>query len=82
VLALSSVAAILAVVTGGVVQRPMATRLQVLAGEVQGSGAPPRPAQMGEMQRLQRRITRISLWIALLLIVAVVGMASARYVRI
>src|SRR5213594_1315645 len=48
VLALSSVAAILAVVTGGVVQRPMATRLQVLAGEVQGSGAPPRPAQMGE----------------------------------
>jgi len=82
VLALSSVAAILAVVTGGVVQRPMATRLQVLAGEVQGSGAPPRPAQMGEMRRLQRRISSISLWIVLLLIVAVVGMASARYVRI
>lgn len=81
VLALSGVAAILAVVIGGVVQRPMATRLQALAGGVQASGAPPTPAQMKEMQRLQRRLGTISLWIALLLIVAVVGMASARYVR-
>src|SRR5437879_10837372 len=41
VLALSSVAAILAVVTGGVVQRPMARRVQGLAGGRRGARAPP-----------------------------------------
>jgi len=81
VLALSGVAAILAVVIGGVVQRPMATRAQVLAGELQRSGAPPTSTQMGEMQGLQRRIRGTSLWITVLLIVAVVGMSIARYIR-
>src|SRR2546427_11545825 len=56
VLALSSVAAILAVVTGGVAQRPMANRLQALAGEGQRSGTPPRPEPVGEMRIRQSRI--------------------------
>lgn len=81
VLALGGLAAILAVVAGVFVQRPAATRLGVLAGQIQKSDAPPEPAHMGEMRVLQQRLGRISLWIVLLLIVAVVAMSSARYVR-
>lgn len=82
VLAVGSLAAILAVVAGAVVQRPGATRLGVLAGQIQKAGAPPTPAQTREMQLLQQRIGRISQWIVLLLIVAVVAMSGARYIRL
>jgi len=81
VLALGGLAAILAVVAGGALQRPTAARLGVLSSEIQRSGTAPTPAQMNEMQTLQHKVTRSSLWIVVLLILAVVSMSSARYVR-
>lgn len=80
-LTVGGLASILAIVIGSVVQRPAVTRLQALARAGQGSGAAPTSAQMGEMQKLQQRISRSSLWVTVLLIVAVVGMSTARYVR-
>lgn len=80
-LALGGLAAVLAVVAGGLLQRPTATRLGALAGEIQRSGAAPTPAQRSEMQTLQQRVGRSSKWIVLLLALAVVSMAIARYIR-
>lgn len=81
-LTLGSLAALLTFVVFGVVQRPLVMRLQALAGEVQRSGASPMQAQMAEMQSLQHRMRGVALWSTLLLLIAVLAMSSARYIRL
>ena len=61
------------------VSRPAIRRVAELSKLVVASGGPPSPAQMAEIQALQARMTRGGRWLAVLLGIAVVAMAIARY---
>jgi hypothetical protein len=61
------------------VSRPAIMRVAALAKEMMAAGGPPTPAQMGEIQALQARITQGGRWLAALLGIAVTAMAVARY---
>jgi len=70
--ALSGIAAIL---VGGMVQRPTAGNIQRLGASVAATGAPPTPEQAAELGQLQTRMGAAASTTALLVAVAVVGMA-------
>jgi len=72
-----SVAGLLAFVYGIAVNAPTARRLASLAGSLRASGGPPAPGSAEEMQRLQRRLTKAGNIVAVLLAIAVLGMAAA-----
>lgn len=79
VLTIGALAAIAALGVGLSVTRPSARRLMALMGQVAASGAPPAPevaAEMGAIQARMKTAARISL---VLLVIAVLGMATARY---
>lgn len=61
------------------VSRPAIMRVAALAKEMMAAGGPPTPAQMGEIQALQARITQGSQRLAAMLGIAVIAMATARY---
>ena len=78
-LTIGMVCAITAMAIGGSVTRPSVRRMLALGRQVAESGAPPTPEVAAELGAIQTRLkvaARISL---ALLIVAVVCMASARY---
>jgi hypothetical protein len=70
----------LAAILGVVVNFPTARRLTALAARVQGSGRPPAPEETAEMRRLQARLGRATTVAAVLLVLATLAMAVARYV--
>ena len=72
-----AVAAIFAFVLGFAVVRPLVVRMGGL-GQAMASGQPS-PAQIEEMGSIQRRLRSISTLNVVLLLIAVVAMASARY---
>jgi uncharacterized membrane protein len=72
--------AIVALTIGITVNAPIAKRLSVLAGQVQAKGGPPTPEQAAEMQRLQKRLGGVLPLVTVLLVLATVAMALARYV--
>jgi hypothetical protein len=74
-LAIGALAAILAIVLGIALQRPTATKLQELGARLAGAGGPPTAEQGAEMGRLQARLTSLGSMLAILLVVAVAGMA-------
>ncbi len=57
---------------------PLAARLAALSKEIQAAGGPPTPQQQELLRSLQERLTRITRWEVALMVVAVLGMASAR----
>jgi len=69
----------IAAVIGFTVQFRSTTRLEVLGKTVQGSGAPPTPAQAQEILLLQGRLRASGRWLAGLLAITVLAMATARY---
>jgi uncharacterized membrane protein len=73
------VAAILAFVFGLILVKPAMDRMGTLGQSIAMSGGPPTDAQVSEMQRLGSRLTLIGQLNLLLLIVAVVAMAAARF---
>ena len=73
-------ATIVAAVFGIVVARPTAMRIQQLAGEMQAGGGPPSADQSAQMKALQAKMLRGSQIVAVLLLLAVAAMATARYV--
>jgi hypothetical protein len=79
-LSIGALAAIVALIYGLVVQRPVGTRMATLAAEVDAAGGVPNEAQMAEMPGLQARLVRGLRIIAVLLLIAVACMAMARYV--
>lgn len=79
ILGLGGLLGILAVVLGMAIVTPTAKRLGELAA-MQGSGGPPAPAQVTEMQTLQARMARFMSIVAVLLLLATAAMAIARYV--
>ena len=78
---IGSVAGILAFLEGLMVQMPSANRMAALQKEILAAGGAPSPAQMEEMHVLQEKISHASRLGALLMLVAVLGMAMARELR-
>jgi len=61
-----------------VYQKPAAKRMSAVGQEIQASGGPPTPEQMAEIQAQQKKLSQGALWSAILLAVAVIGMALSR----
>lgn len=79
VLGVGAVAAIIAGGIGGGVVGRVGNKMMELGSRIQASGAPPTDAQKAEMDSYQRRIRGAFRIIAILLLIAVAAMASARY---
>lgn len=79
-LTIGGLAGLLAAVSGGLTGSA-GMRLGALMKQIETKGGPPTPDQLAELQGLQKRMRSVSLWTAILLLVAVVAMALARYVR-
>ncbi len=75
---IGSLAGILAFLLGLIVQMPASARMAALQKEIQAAGGPPKPSQMEELHVLQDRISNASRWGAVLMVIAVLGMAIAR----
>ena len=80
VFGLGGIAALVALIIGLVVNRPVGMRLGALAAEIGAAGGRPTAEQTSEMQRLQARVAGASRIIVVLLMVAVTAMALGRYV--
>jgi uncharacterized membrane protein len=74
-----AVAAIVAFLIGAVLVRPASDRMAALGAAVQTAGGPPSDEQAAEMQRLGGRLRALGGLTAVLLIVATLAMATARY---
>jgi hypothetical protein len=80
-LTIGSVAGLLAFFLGLVVNGPTAKKIARLGQEMQANAGPPISGQIAAMQALQARLRTAGVVDALLLAVAVAGMAIASYVR-
>jgi uncharacterized membrane protein len=80
VFGVGGVLAIAAAALGMAVNTPAAKRLGALTAHLQSAGRPPAPEELAEVQRLQARLARATLVAALLLVLATVAMAVARYI--
>jgi uncharacterized membrane protein len=74
-LAIGALAAIVAIVLGIGFQRPTGSKLQALGATLASAGGPPTAEQGAEMGRLQARMSKFGSILAILLVVAVAGMA-------
>lgn len=72
--------AIAAFALGLVAVKPRVDRLAELGGHIQAGGGPPTVEQLGEIQHIGEALRRAGTADVLLLTIAVVAMASARYV--
>jgi len=79
-LTIGAVAAIVTFILGLAVTRPTLLRMGTLGQEIQSAGGPPKPEQMAAMQALQKRLATVGRIGAALLVIAVIGMAVARYI--
>ncbi|MEO7501097.1 MAG: hypothetical protein ABIW94_00530 [Gemmatimonadaceae bacterium] len=78
-LGVGAVAAIIAGGIGGAVIGRVGERMAALGATIQASGGPPNDAQKAEMESYQRRMRSTFRIIAVLLIIAIITMAGARY---
>lgn len=72
-------AGLIAFVVGYLVSGRAARRMGQMGKTVQASGQPPSPEQQEEMARLQGRMAAGGRWVAILLVIAILGMSSAQY---
>ncbi|MGH2626133.1 MAG: hypothetical protein ACRDHY_05730 [Anaerolineales bacterium] len=72
-------AGLIAFVVGILVSGRAGRRMGELGKALQASGQPPSADQQEEMKRLQGRISAGGRWVAILLVIAVLGMSSAQY---
>jgi len=79
-LTIGALAAIVTFILGLTVTRPTLLRMGALGQEMQSAGGPPKPEQMAAMQVLQKRLATVGRTGAVLLVIAVIGMAAARYI--
>jgi uncharacterized membrane protein len=77
---LGGVLAIVAVVIGMTVNNPAGKKLGALAAQLQAAGRPPSPEEAATIQRLQERLAKAAVTVAMLLLLATAAMALARYV--
>lgn len=78
--AIGGVFGLIALGIGGAVTGPTSLKMTRLGGEIAAAGKPPTPAQGAEMGALQKRLASASLWNAIFVSLALLLMASARYV--
>lgn len=78
-LTIGGIAGILALIIGFVLISRASIRLGKLGREMQAAGGPPNPTLLAEMQSLRQRMSRGGMWTAILLLIAVIGMAVAQY---
>jgi uncharacterized membrane protein len=64
---------------GGGLVGPTSLKLTQLGGEIARAGKPPTSAQQAEMSTLQKRLSSASLWNAIVVSLALLTMAAARY---
>jgi uncharacterized membrane protein len=76
---IGGLATIVAAIIGGAIVGRGGQRLAKLGATIQASGGPPSAEQTAEMSRLQARMGRAMRVVAVLLLVAVTSMATARY---
>lgn len=79
VLGIGAVAGIIAAGIGTGVTGRIGKKMLALGGEIQASGGPPTDAQKAEMDALQGRMQSAFRIVAVLLLIAIATMASARY---
>jgi len=79
VLGIGAVAGIIAGGIGSGIVGRLGKRMMELGGKIQASGGPSTEAQKAEMEALQGRIQGAFRLVAVLLLIAVAAMASARY---
>jgi hypothetical protein len=58
----------------------LSSQLRALAGAVQGAGRPPTPEEQAEMGALSKRLITLARTAAGLVLIALIAMASARFV--
>lgn len=76
---LGGAAAILTVIVGATVNSPTAQKMGELGAAIQKQGGPPTPEQTAQMQALQAKMAVAIKVVATLLLIAVLAMATARY---
>lgn len=76
-----AVLAILALLIGLTINRPTAARMAALMGEIQARGGPPTPEQAATMKALQTKLGNALRVAAVLLVLATIAMAVARYLN-
>ncbi len=64
---------------GFFVSRPAVARMTAIGQQAQAAGGPPSPTQMAEIEALQKTVGQAALRIALLLVITLIGMSTARY---
>ena len=79
-LTVGAVAGIAAAAVGLFVQRPTLLLMAALQKQIQQTGGQPTPEQAAELKKLQARFTNASRWALALMVIAVIGMESAREV--
>jgi len=79
VLTIGSVAGVLATLHGTFDTGPTTSRLAALGKQLEAQGGPPSEAQMAQLRTLQAKNARASQISLVLMIISVIGMASARY---
>lgn len=79
VLGIAGVAGLTGWVLGYVISYRTIARMKVVSGQIQAANKPPSPDQLSEMQALSERLTTGTRVTAVLLTIAVVGMAVAQY---
>lgn len=79
VIGVGAIAAIIAGGIGGGVVGRQSRKMMELGGRIQASGGPPTDVQKAEMDSYQRKIRGAFSIIAILVVIATVAMASARY---
>ena len=77
-ISIGALSGILAAVVSLGFQLPITLRMAAISKEIQASGNPPTPAHMQELQALQKRMPVVSRWGVVLMVIAVIGMATAR----
>lgn len=74
-----SVAGFVAMLVGLGLNAPVAGRIARISAEIQSAGGPPKPEQLEQIARLQRRLHVAGIASALLLALTVVAMAAAHF---
>lgn len=76
---IGAIASLIAYVNGIALLSPRAVKIGVLGMEISKAGGPPTNEQMSMMEKLQRELLRVEQLDFVLLVIALVTMATARY---
>lgn len=76
---IGSLAALVAFFVGSLGIGPTSAKMGSLGGEIAAAGGPPTPEQTDEMYALEKRLSRAETVDFIMLVIAMVTMASARY---